>query len=63
MLFVPNLNCNLLSVSKINQDLNCLTKFSTKSCEFKDAFSEKTIGSAEMYAGLYFFKAEDPLRN
>ena len=63
MLFVPNLDCNLHSVSKLTQDLNCLTSFSAKSCVFQDAASAKMIGSVEMRAGLYILKIEDPLRN
>ena len=30
VLHVPNLNCNLLSISKLTYDLNCVTKFFSK---------------------------------
>lgn len=62
VLFVPKLDCNLLSVSKLNSDLNCTTKFFAKSCVFQDLVSGKTIGSAELCAGLYIFKVENPPR-
>ena len=32
VLFVPNLDCNLLSISKITRDLNCVTKFNSNIC-------------------------------
>ena len=57
VLFVPKLDCNLLSVSKLNHDLNCMTKFLEKSCVFQDLASGKTIGSAELCAGLYILKS------
>ena len=31
ILFVPNLTCNLLSISKLTKDLNCVTNFFLKS--------------------------------
>ena len=34
VLFVPNLDCNLISVHKLNRDLNCETKFVANSCVF-----------------------------
>ena len=34
VLLVPNLDCNLLSVSKLSTDHNCVVKFSQNQCEF-----------------------------
>ena len=34
VLFVLDLDCNLLSVSKLNKGLNCETKFLANSCVF-----------------------------
>ena len=31
---VPNLDCNLLLVSKLSRDLNCVAKFFSNLCEF-----------------------------
>ncbi|KAL6318088.1 hypothetical protein AAG906_035233 [Vitis piasezkii] len=50
---VPNLDCNLLSISKLARDLQCVTKFYPNSCVFQDLKSGKMIGSAELCSGLY----------
>ena len=34
VLLVPNLDCNLLSISKLTIDHNCVAKFSNNLCEF-----------------------------
>ena len=34
VLLVPNLDCNLLSISKLTQEKNCVTKFFKNGCEF-----------------------------
>ena len=60
VLFVPKLECNLISISKITRDLNCVTKFLSNLCVFQVLDSEKTIGSAELCAGLYLLKADAP---
>ena len=56
MLHVPALDCNLLSISKLTRDNNCVTKFFPNLCEFQDLDSGKVIGSAEMCSGLYLIK-------
>ena len=35
ILLVPNLDCNLLSTSKLTKDLKCVTKFFPNHCEFQ----------------------------
>ena len=55
MLHVPNLSCNLLSVSKISNDCNCWVVFSQDHCEFQDQSSGKKIGNASEDGGLYYF--------
>lgn len=40
VLFVPDLNCNLLHVSQLNNDLQCCTNFSANSCAFQDLTSD-----------------------
>ena len=57
VLFVPDLDCNLISVSRLNNDLHCETKFLAKSCVFQDLSSGKMIGSADLCAGLYLLKS------
>lgn len=61
VLFVPNLDCNLLSISKLTYDKNCLTKFYPTYCVFQDLISERTIGTAELRSGLYILEADPAL--
>ncbi|RVW76743.1 Retrovirus-related Pol polyprotein from transposon TNT 1-94 [Vitis vinifera] len=56
VLFVPNLDCNLLSISKLTKEKRCITNFSSTHCEFQDLDSGKTIGNAEECSGLYILK-------
>ena len=56
VLHVPNLTCNLLSVSKLSRDSNCCVIFHESYCLFQDQSSGKTIGSARMINGLYYFE-------
>ena len=61
VLHVPDLDCNLLSISKLTKDLNCVTKFYSNMCVFQDLDSGRTIGSADLCSGLYLFKNDqDP---
>ncbi|CAL5421419.1 unnamed protein product [Camellia sinensis] len=55
VLHVPNLACNLLSVSKLSKDSNCRVTFFESHCEFQDQNSGKMIGRARMLEGLYYF--------
>ncbi|XP_031256086.1 uncharacterized protein LOC116114071 [Pistacia vera] len=54
-LHVPRLSCNLLSVSKLSKDSNCLVTFFDSHCEFQDWNLGTMIGSAKMVDGLYYF--------
>ena len=56
VLHVPNLSCNLLSISKITQDHQCQANFYPSSCEFQELTSGRTIGNAREIGGLYFFE-------
>jgi len=47
VLYVPNLSCNLLSISKITKERNCLVIFFHSHCVFQDLSSEKMIGKIE----------------
>lgn len=60
VLHVPNLSCNLLSVSKITQDQQCFAVFSPLCCTFQDMSSGKTIGSAKACSGLYYIDPFPP---
>ena len=60
-LHVPNLSCNLLSISQLTKQSNCSTKFLPSHCVFQDLSSGKTIGSAKECEGLYYFDEIDVL--
>ena len=62
VLHVPNLACNLLSVSKLSKDSNCRVTFFESHCEFQDQNSGMMIGRARMLEGLYYFD-EVPVSN
>ena len=59
VLFVPKLDRNLISINKLNRDLNYETKFVANSCVFQDLESGKMIGNAEYSGGLYLLKVKD----
>ncbi|PKA63925.1 Retrovirus-related Pol polyprotein from transposon TNT 1-94 [Apostasia shenzhenica] len=61
VLYVPKLDCNLLSISKLTRDLKCVTKFYSNLCDFQAVDSGKVIGSAEMHGGLYLLKENNLL--
>ena len=46
------------SVSKLSRDSNCCVVFYDSHCIFQDRSSGKTIGSAKMIDGLYYFRDE-----
>ena len=47
VLYIPNLKCNLLSVSKLTKDIDCIVIFFPSRCIFQDQVSGKMIDSAE----------------
>ena len=56
ILYVPKLACNILLVSKLSRDFNCYVIFYDSYCIFQDRSSGKTISSAGMINGLYYFE-------
>lgn len=58
VLFVLDLACNLLSVSKLNHDLACTIKFFVDSCVFLDLTSERMIDIADLSSRLYILKMD-----
>ncbi|KAL5816220.1 hypothetical protein ACOSQ3_024598 [Xanthoceras sorbifolium] len=58
VLLVPSLDCSLLSVSKLTNDLKCVAKFSVNQCVFQDSDSGRMIGNADLHSGLYLLKVE-----
>ena len=56
VLFVPQLNCNLISVSKMIDDSKCYVRFTDYLCAIQDQLSGSLIGGGERIDGLYFFR-------
>ncbi|XP_021716606.1 uncharacterized protein LOC110684457 [Chenopodium quinoa] len=56
ILFVPQLNCNLISVSKLIDDSNCFVRFTNSLCAIHDQSSGSLIGGGERIDGLYYFR-------
>ena len=58
-LFVPNLDCSLLSISKLTKDLKCVTNFFPNHCEFQVMDLGMMIGNAKVHEGLYLLQANE----
>ncbi|KAI5405929.1 hypothetical protein KIW84_052615 [Lathyrus oleraceus] len=57
LLYVPKLDYNLLSISKLTKDLKCITKFFPNLSEFQILESGRTIGNDKECVGLYILQA------
>nr|GLL39973.1 copia protein (gag-int-pol protein) [Ipomoea trifida] len=55
VLYVPELNCNLISVSQLIDDSNCIAQFTKDLCVIQDRTSRMLIGAGEQRSGLYYF--------
>ncbi|KAG8486485.1 hypothetical protein CXB51_019766 [Gossypium anomalum] len=53
VLHVPNLSCNLLSISKLTKDEKVLAEFSAIGCVIQEQKSGRMIGTAKVNDGLY----------
>jgi hypothetical protein len=56
VLYVPNLQCNLISVSQLIDESNCIVQFTNRFCIIQDHTSKMVIGAGEQREGLYYFK-------
>ncbi|CAH9072026.1 unnamed protein product, partial [Cuscuta epithymum] len=56
VLFVPKLNCSLISVSQLAEDLDCFIQFTANICAIQDGNSRRLIGAGERRNGLYYFQ-------
>ena len=59
ILHVPNLTCNLLSISTLTRVPSCVAKFSCSTCTCHDLTTERMIGNAREHRELYYLKKED----
>ncbi|KAL2941869.1 Retrovirus-related Pol polyprotein from transposon TNT 1-94 [Bienertia sinuspersici] len=55
VLYVPKLNCNLIYVSHLIDDLNCIVQFTNHVCVIQDRNTRTLIGVGEQWDGLYYF--------
>lgn len=53
VLYVPQLNCNLISVSHLSDDLNFVVQFTNNLCVIQDRTLRTLIGVGERRDGLY----------
>ena len=56
VLYVPNLDCTLISVSKLLRHMNCFALFTDAICLLQDRSSKTLIGAGEERDGVYYFK-------
>ena len=59
VLHIPNMSCNLLSISKLTKSQNCFVTFFQNHCVFLDLTMGKMIGSAKEREGLYYLVIEE----
>ena len=55
VLFVPDFNCTLISVSKLLKQTGCIAIFTDTLCVLQDRFSRTLIGEGEEREGVYYF--------
>jgi transposase InsO family protein len=56
VLFVPTLNCNLLSVSKLLKSHSCVAMFYPTHCLLQNIHTKEKIGSGRQSEGLYYLE-------
>lgn len=59
VLFVPSLNCNLLSVSQLTESHECVITFFPTHCVLQNMHTKEKIGSGKRSGGLYYLELED----
>ena len=55
-LFVPSLNCNLLSVSQLTKSHNCVFLFFSTYCTLQNIYTKEKIDSDKRNEGLYYLE-------
>ncbi|GAA0176499.1 hypothetical protein LIER_29479 [Lithospermum erythrorhizon] len=56
VLYVPQFNCNLMFVSQLIGDIDCVVQFAKNVCVIQDCRSRTLIGVGECRDGLYYFR-------
>lgn len=62
VLYVPQINCNLISVTQLCDESNCYVQFTDKMCVIQDHLTRTVIGVGERQDGLYFFRGVPGVR-
>ena len=55
VLHVPKLNCNLISISQMIDETNCVIQFTDKLCVMQDRTSRMLIGADDRKDRLYLY--------
>ncbi|CAA7055108.1 unnamed protein product [Microthlaspi erraticum] len=55
VLYVPNLNCTLISMAKLLKHTNCFAMVTDTICVLQDRFTRTMIGAGEERDGVYYF--------
>lgn len=58
VLHVPMFACNLISISKLTQSLNCVAHFFPTFCVLQDLAMRKMIGMDKRKNSLYYFQRQ-----
>ncbi|CAH9112979.1 unnamed protein product [Cuscuta epithymum] len=56
VLYVPKLNCHLISISQLTDQSACLVTFTNSLCAIQDLHSRSLIGAGERRDGLFYFR-------
>lgn len=56
VLYVPRLNCNLISVTNLTDSVSCTLYFTKTLCVIQDQPTRTLIGAGERRDGLYYFR-------
>ena len=62
VLYVPDLNCSLISVSKLLKQLGCVAMFTDTVCVLQDRFSWNLIGAGKERDEVYYLMDEAAVR-
>jgi len=58
VLYLPSLDCNLISITQLLNEICCMVTFTKKHCVVQDLTSKKSIGVAEPRRGVFICKEE-----
>jgi hypothetical protein len=56
VLFIPDFNCNLISIHKLTRDLDCTVTYDKNYCVMQDLASKRKIGLGDLHDGVYVFR-------